>query len=71
MGSENDQNSLYFLRMEEISNLKDDLYSCLDSVLKFDNLTIGQVNYIHDEVTKYKGPQSELLSIINKVFEKN
>lgn len=67
-GDESRNDTKYFVHMNGISG-EDALFSELDLVTTFQQLSVGKVNYINELVYSYKGPQSDLLSKINCIFD--
>lgn len=67
-GTEHGRETKYYVHMDGISG-EDTLFSKLDLVTTFPRLSVGQLNYVNELVYGYKGPQSDLLAKINRLFE--
>ncbi|MDP3734399.1 MAG: hypothetical protein Q8R37_04150 [Nanoarchaeota archaeon] len=69
-GDEDSSEAKYYIHMDTISG-EDTLFSELKLVMTFQHLNVGKVNFINDLVYSYQGPQSDLLSKINPIFDQN
>lgn len=65
-GSEETSDTIYHLRMKEIS-IDEESQSGWVFVRRYDHLTTEQLNALLKEVSKHKGSQKTLLDKINKI----